>query len=154
MLLNEGSNSQYRWFQRLLTDDSPRLQQSLKYTIYGKSGVFDAERFIDVMEAFETFTLAARSGGGQGLEGSMANLGVIPVSSSASTLGVIQQQQVQTRAALAFLFSAEGDFFREFILDEVWHPILNSLLRKLGQDMAGNLANGRADLLVRLFAGR
>ncbi|KAK8560773.1 hypothetical protein V6N13_026209 [Hibiscus sabdariffa] len=45
--------------QRLLTDESPRLRNALRYTIYGKSGVFDAERFIDVMQAFENFITAA-----------------------------------------------------------------------------------------------
>eukprot|EP00246_Nothoceros_aenigmaticus_P008305 TRINITY_DN22893_c0_g1_i1.p1 TRINITY_DN22893_c0_g1~~TRINITY_DN22893_c0_g1_i1.p1 ORF type:complete len:183 (+),score=20.14 TRINITY_DN22893_c0_g1_i1:33-551(+) len=49
----------------------------------------------------------------------MANLGVISANGSLPTLVVTQQPPVQTRAALAFLFSEQGDFFREFILDEV-----------------------------------
>lgn len=111
--------------QRLLTDNSPRLRNALRYTIYGKSGVFDAERFIDVMEAFETFTTAAKSGGGEEMLGDMANLGILQVRSRPSFPGPFQyapdqpQQKVQTRAALAFLLSEEGDFFREFILDEI-----------------------------------
>ncbi|XVF65098.1 hypothetical protein PTKIN_Ptkin09bG0219500 [Pterospermum kingtungense] len=67
--------------QRLLTDESPRLRDALRYTIYGKSGVFDAERFIDVMQAFENFITAAKT--------------------------------------LAFLLSEKGNFFREFLLDEI-----------------------------------
>lgn len=50
--------------QRLLTDDSPRLRESLKYMIYGRSGVFDAERLIDLLSAFETFTVNSRSAAG------------------------------------------------------------------------------------------
>ncbi|GLJ04873.1 hypothetical protein SUGI_0005350 [Cryptomeria japonica] len=111
--------------QRLLTDNSPRLRNSLRYTIYGKSGVFDAERFIDVMEAFETFTKAVRSGGGDEIIGNMANLGMLQVNSPLSIQSQLQdpavqaQEKIQTRAALAFLLSEQGDFFREFILDEI-----------------------------------
>lgn len=114
--------SQYH--QRLLTDEAPRLRNALRYTIYGKSGVFDAERFIDVMQAFENFITAAKSGGGEGLNGDMAELGIlqsqtgyiIPVLSSS---GSQPTQQIQTRAALAFLLSDKGSLFREFLLDEV-----------------------------------
>lgn len=110
--------------QRLLTDEAPRLRNALRYTIYGKSGVFDAERFIDVMQAFENFITAAKSGGGEGLNGDMAELGIlqnqtgyiIPVLSSS---GSQPSRQIQTRAALAFLLSEKGSFFREFLLDEV-----------------------------------
>ncbi|KAF3789536.1 Uncharacterized protein EJ110_NYTH17988 [Nymphaea thermarum] len=108
--------------QRLLTDESPRLRSALRYIIYGKTGVFDAERFIDVMQAFENFITAAKSGGGESLNGDMAGLGILEsqngflsmVSSNASQPG-----QVRTRAALAFLLSEKGNFFREFILDEI-----------------------------------
>ncbi|XP_059632206.1 uncharacterized protein LOC132274876 [Cornus florida] len=110
--------------QRLLTDESPRLRKALRYTIYGKSGVFDAERFIDVMQAFENFITAAKSGGGEDLNGGMAELGILqsqsgyifpgfPSSTSQS------EQPIQTRAALAFLLSEKGNFFREFLLDEI-----------------------------------
>ncbi|EEH59033.1 uncharacterized protein MICPUCDRAFT_32463 [Micromonas pusilla CCMP1545] len=37
--------------KRLLTDDSPRLRESLRYMVYGKGQVFDADRLIDVLEA-------------------------------------------------------------------------------------------------------
>ncbi|XP_058095034.1 uncharacterized protein LOC131240665 [Magnolia sinica] len=110
--------------QRLLTDESPRLRDALRYTIYGKSGVFDAEKFIDVMQAFENFITAAKSGGGEDLNGEMAELGILQgqtqyffpgFPSSASQ----PEQPVETRAALAFLLSDKGNFFREFILDEI-----------------------------------
>eukprot|EP00249_Psilotum_nudum_P018128 c26650_g1_i1 orf=156-2624(+) len=108
--------------QRLLTDNSPRLKDALRYIIYGKSGVFDAERLIDVLEAFETFITAAKSGGGEQMKGNMAALGLMPLQNAGSFLNprsTVRQQQVQTRVALAFLFSEQGEFFREFILDEV-----------------------------------
>ena len=52
--------------KRLLTDDSPRLRESLKYMVYGKGKVFDADRLIDVLEAFETFRVASRTSRGNG----------------------------------------------------------------------------------------
>jgi aarF domain-containing kinase len=107
--------------QRLLTDPSPRLREALRYTIYGRNSNFDAERFIDVMEAFESFTVAAKSGGGEELQGSRAFSGAVAGKSSAAGGSLARQQQggVQTRAALSFLISEQGEFFREFILDEV-----------------------------------
>ncbi|XP_022138474.1 uncharacterized protein LOC111009639 [Momordica charantia] len=115
--------------QRLLTDESPRLRSALRYTIYGKSGVFDAERFIDVMQAFENFITAAKSGGGEDLNGDMAELGGLK-SQTASAFRPFpqflpaprefqQKQPIETRASLAFLLSERGNFFREFLLDEI-----------------------------------
>ncbi|KAL3506345.1 hypothetical protein ACH5RR_031727 [Cinchona calisaya] len=135
--------------QRLLTDESPRLRNALRYTIYGKSGVFNADRFIDVMQAFENFITAAKSGGGENLSGRMAELGVLqaqsnymlpgfPASSSQS------EQPIQTRAALAFLLSDKGNFFREFLLDEIVKGIDAVTREQLVQIMAflgiGNVA--------------
>nr|CAB3451492.1 unnamed protein product [Digitaria exilis] len=111
--------------QRLLTDESPRLRSALRYTIYGKTGVFDAERFIDVMQAFENFIRAAKSGGGENLKGNMAELADIGSQPSTSLVPVFPmaiaqpEQPVKARAALAFLLSERGNFFREFILDEI-----------------------------------
>lgn len=109
--------------QRLLTDPSPRLREALRYTIYGRTSNFDAERFIDVMEAFETFTVAAKSGGGEELQGSRAFSGAVAGKSPAASGSfpvVDQRGGVETRAALSFLISEQGEFFREFILDEVF----------------------------------
>lgn len=113
--------------QRLLTDESPRLKSALKYTIYGKTGVFNAERFIDVMQAFETFITAAKSGGGEELKGGMAELS-LSRSSPFLLPGFAQplpqpDSPVKTRAALTFLLSDKGSFFREFILDEIVRAI-------------------------------
>ncbi|GAV84961.1 APH domain-containing protein/ABC1 domain-containing protein [Cephalotus follicularis] len=110
--------------QRLLTDESPRLRKALRYTIYGKSGVFDAEKFIDVMQAFENFITAAKSGGGESLKGDMAGLGILQSQTGYIFPGIVSsasqpQQPIQARAALAFLLSEKGNFFREFLLDEI-----------------------------------
>ncbi|XP_008796415.2 uncharacterized protein sll0005 [Phoenix dactylifera] len=110
--------------QRLLTDESPRLRKALRYTIYGKSGVFDAERFIDVMQAFENFISAAKSGGGENMNGNMADLGVLQIQPGYlipvfPAIVPQAEQPIRTRAALAFLLSEKGSFFREFILDEI-----------------------------------
>ena len=87
--------------------------------------MFDAERFIDVMQAFETFITAAKSGGGEDMNGGMAELALMqnqttslvpsfPASASQPN------QPAQTRVALSFLLSEKGNFFREFLLDEVF----------------------------------
>lgn len=81
------------------------------------------------MQAFENFITAAKSGGGEDMNGDMAELGILqtqtysiiprfPFSSSQS------QEPVKTRAALAFLLSEKGNFFREFLLDEVFIVLL------------------------------
>ncbi|KAL7145143.1 hypothetical protein ABFS83_07G060000 [Erythranthe nasuta] len=112
--------------QRLLTDESPRLRSALRYTIYGKSGIFDAERFIDVMQAFESFIDAAKSGGGEDLNGRMAELGILQNQNNNNNLlpsfgggNTSLTQPIQTRAALGFILSDKGNFFREFLLDEI-----------------------------------
>ncbi|XP_060186685.1 uncharacterized protein LOC132616104 isoform X2 [Lycium barbarum] len=102
--------------KRLLTDESLRLRSALRYTTYGKSGVFDAERFIDAMQAFENFITAAKSGGGESLNGRMAELGIMQSQTNSiipfpSSSAYQTEQPIQTRAALAFLLSDKGIFF-------------------------------------------
>jgi aarF domain-containing kinase len=46
--------------KRLLTDESPRLREALRYMVYGKSGNFDMDRMIDLLEAFEDFSMNSR----------------------------------------------------------------------------------------------
>lgn len=141
--------------QRLLTDPSPRLRQALRYTIYGRAGIFDAERFIDVMEAFETFADTAK--GGQGdlspshkalpSGGQATSLSRIPnVSSRDLVLFSPNPEAGQARAALAFLFSEEGSFFREFILDEIVKG-MDAYTREQARESAQSL--GILDLLRR-----
>ncbi|CAH8261631.1 unnamed protein product [Arabidopsis lyrata] len=127
--------------QRLLTDESPRLREALRYTIYGKTGVFDAERFIDVMQAFETFITAAKSGGGEDMNGGMAELALMQ-SKTSSLVPMFPasasqpDQPVQTRVALSFLLSEKGNFFREFLLDEIVKGIDAITREQLVQAMA------------------
>ncbi|KAL3726748.1 hypothetical protein ACJRO7_031616 [Eucalyptus globulus] len=127
--------------QRLLTDESPRLRNALKYTIYGKSGVFDAERFVDVMQAFENFITAAKSGGGEDMNGDMAGLGILRSQTGSTVpqfvLNASQSEEpIQTRAALGFLLSDKGNFFREFLLDEIVKGIDAVTREQLVQVMA------------------
>ncbi|KAJ4894437.1 Protein kinase superfamily protein [Raphanus sativus] len=127
--------------QRLLTDESPRLREALRYTIYGKTGVFDAERFIDVMQAFETFITAAKSGGGEDMNGGMAELALIQNQTTSLVpsfpAGASQPNQpAQTRVALSFLLSEKGNFFREFLLDEIVKGIDAITREQLVQAMA------------------
>eukprot|EP00850_Spirogloea_muscicola_P023767 SM000387S14684 [mRNA] locus=s387:58799:61633:+ [translate_table: standard] len=144
--------------QRLLTDPSPRLRAALRYTIYGRNGTFDAERFIDVMEAFESFAVAAATGRGGGFATLVPKPAALAVPAASGNRTVTRPVMVpvepqalplplapggpfgpaplagtgvggdrsgapaaaaQTRAALAFIFSESGEFFREFLLDEI-----------------------------------
>jgi aarF domain-containing kinase len=50
--------------RRLMTDPSPRLRAALRYMIYGRSGVFDAENAIDLLQALEKFTAVKDKGDG------------------------------------------------------------------------------------------
>ena len=47
-----------------MTDRSPRLQAALKYMIYGRDGVFDAENAIDLLQALEKFKSVRDDGDG------------------------------------------------------------------------------------------
>lgn len=168
----------------LLTDDSPRLRAALRYMIYGKEGIFDAERVIDILMAFETFSVNSRTAMGDtarqasgaaasssGSTGRAQPLGLpfpggnsgsgspfpfpfpFPVPAAglfpfppplipgfplfpfpgvtavntmdtaavfgdtAAALG--SGDSTRVREALRFMFSEDGRFFREFLLDEV-----------------------------------
>ena len=124
--------------KRLLTDDSPRLRESLRYMVYGKGQVFDADRLIDVLEAFETFSVASRMSrgnmkgeaaaaattaaaapGGFDLNQIFAQIqaGFTPPAAAASAARG-GDQDAQTREALQFVLSPQGSIFREFLLDE------------------------------------
>ena len=81
-------------------NDDARLQAALKYMVYGKSTVFDADRLIDLLEALESFKK--------------------DMSTTSSTSGDSAAADKKTsREALQFVLSPQGSFFREFLLDEV-----------------------------------
>lgn len=103
--------------QRLLKDDTPRLRAALRYMVYGKDNVFDVERMIDLFQAFETF--AATQGA---------------PTAAAKALGGANNDNV--RDALYFVFSEEGRFFREFILDETVKGV-DCLSRDAVRELAG-----------------
>lgn len=153
--------------KRLLTDDTPRLREALKYMVYGKQGVFDADRLIDLLDAFETFSVNSKSANGDmdmlalpaptastppppafplpfplPSPGSPATAaapfgGLFPVpallaaaadaaaggpaaASAATQYRATAGGSAQTsRAALLFLLSDEGHFFRGFFMDEI-----------------------------------
>jgi aarF domain-containing kinase len=131
--------------------------------VYGKSGVFDADRLIDLLDAFESFTEASRSARGDldlpldvvpappaaanpwatqlgqllPFPGSAAAGGGFPALPTPLAAGVglmtapllalstigagpalVDDDDARTREALKFIFSPEGAFFREFLLDE------------------------------------
>lgn len=98
--------------KRLLTDDSPRLQEALRYMVYGKKQVFDADRMIDLLEALETFRSASAMS--QGDPTKQAASPRLELTATAPT----QTDEKLTREALQFVLSPEGSFFREFLLDE------------------------------------
>ncbi|KAF6256357.1 ABC1 family-domain-containing protein [Scenedesmus sp. NREL 46B-D3] len=112
--------------KRLLTDESPRLQASLRYMVYGKQGIFDADRLIDLLNAFESFAVASQSSRGDmdqqaaaAAAAAAANGNGRSSSSRPSSSGSTLDSQGRLREAMRFIFSPEGSFFRTFLLDEV-----------------------------------
>ena len=99
--------------KRLLTDDSPRLREALRYMVYGKKQVFDADRMIDLLEALETFRAASLMS-----QGDPTKQAASPRLALNSTAAQSKGEQKLTREALQFVLSPEGSFFREFLLDE------------------------------------
>lgn len=129
--------------KQLLTNPSDRLKASLRYMVYGKEGVFDADRLIDLLRALEAFRLterapdadeilqaAARTEASAGLVQDMARtdtkvrqaqmstdrVGDRPTSWAAATASA--SSDGGAREALTFLLSEDGAFFREFLVEE------------------------------------
>ena len=63
--------------RRLMTDDSPRLKNALRYMVYGREGVFDAEKLIDLLQALEKFTAVRDEGDGSAFKVSQSVLNII-----------------------------------------------------------------------------
>ncbi|KAF5829955.1 ABC1 family-domain-containing protein [Dunaliella salina] len=68
--------------RRLVTDPSPRLREALHYMIYGRTSVFDADRFIDLLSALEDFQVSSTSAMGD--HGSVRAEGPVRVPFSSS----------------------------------------------------------------------
>ena len=155
--------------QRLLTDDTPRLRAALRYMLYGKGQVFDADRLIDVLEAFETFTENAQTAQGdvgpaEAPAGPAGAPQLLPVGLLANALPAGAPFQfalppallpagggggTQSRAAFKFIFSEDGAMFREILLDEVVRGI-DALSREQAVVLAGNLGLQGVQLPVLL----
>lgn len=128
--------------RRLMTDDNPRLKAALRYMVYGREGIFNAEQLIDLLQALEKFTAVRDDGDGSafkvdGVRGSKnvgtagdfqgsQQLSTEPLSENEIALkanlgeeGQSEQDKRTVREALKFFFSSEGNVFREFILEEV-----------------------------------
>merc|ERR1719327_752686 len=46
--------------KQLFTDPSERLRSTFRYMVYGKEGVFDAERLIDLLRALQAFRVTEK----------------------------------------------------------------------------------------------
>ena len=138
--------------RRLMTDNSPRLKAALKYMVYGKEGMFDAERLIDLLQALEKFSAVRDDGDGSafkvdgvrgnkfvGTAGDFVGSQTVDISDRETDVGdgkfrintnnnknglnaennQQQQDEKTVREALRFFFGAEGQVFREFMLEEI-----------------------------------
>lgn len=132
--------------RRLMTDKSPRLRAALRYMIYGKDGVFDAENAIDLLQALEKFSAVRDDGDGSafkvdGVRGSKAvgsagdfsgsqkvdtsdreadaRFRITSQNPSRQAKGEEANDERTIREALKFFFSSEGELFREFMSEEI-----------------------------------
>jgi len=150
--------------KQLLTDPSDRLRATFRYMVYGKEGVFDAERLIDLLRALEAFRVSERmptatstalpakqvgidsTGLIQDKERtetmlrreqmSERRVGDRPTSWAAVTAGSTDADS--SREAITFLLSEDGDFFRQFLIEETVRGIdclgrsgLNAIAKQL-----------------------
>jgi len=144
--------------KQLLTDPSDRLRATFRYMVYGREGVFDADRLIDLLRALEAFrvseklpstalakkeasadhaAVAASSVDADGAETQLVGL----VQDAERTETQLRRRQMAerrvgdrptswalaaseaskedaSREALTFLLSTDGEFFREFLVEE------------------------------------
>ena len=165
--------------KRLLTDDSPRLRESLRYMVYGKGQVFDADRLIDVLEAFESFRIASRMSQGKTADKAAAAAAAAaaggentpeaffrqiealippgfprppsPFPATPAPAAASSGEDAAAREALTFVLSPEGSFFREFLLDEAVKGI-DALSRDNAAKVLAQvgLADARLPLLLPL----
>merc|ERR1719247_3643863 len=125
--------------RKLLTDDSPRMREALRYMVYGEGKTFDVDRVIDLLQALEKFVAVRDTGDGtaykvDGVRGGVdvgkagdalgtraltpAPTPEVVAAPEPSPLGA-SSTDAAARAALGFFFSAEGEVLRAFLLDEV-----------------------------------
>mmetsp|Transcript_18510 Transcript_18510/g.43329 ORF Transcript_18510/g.43329 Transcript_18510/m.43329 type:complete len:865 (+) Transcript_18510:37-2631(+) len=127
--------------KQLLTNPSDRLRATFRYMVYGREGVFDAERLIDLLRAFEAFNAVQKPkevGSSESTRSSSSSGGLVQDQEQTDPALRLQQmsgnrvgdrptswamstssnQAGEVREALAFLFSKEGEFFRSFLVEE------------------------------------
>jgi aarF domain-containing kinase len=103
----------------LLTDKSPRLRESLKYTIYGKEGVFDVDRVIDILQAFDTYTINSNSSSGDNNNNNQGSTAPAPAMNMGNPFARSSADQTGGETAMKFIISKEADFFRDLLVEEV-----------------------------------
>lgn len=159
--------------KQLMVNPPPRLRNILRYMVYGREGVFDAERLIDLLRALEAFRTIQQGAPAAPVDTQLA--GAAAEEKPAESRGLIQDTRqtdakvrrtqmserlvgdrptswarasgtaegATQREALVFLFSEEGKFVREFLLEEATNGIdclgrrgaeelLSSLRQRLG----------------------
>ncbi|CAJ1405163.1 unnamed protein product [Effrenium voratum] len=129
--------------KQLLTNPSDRLRSSFRYMVYGREGVFDADRLIDLLRALEAFRLTERAPDPEELQRAASAKAASGVSGlvqdSSRTDTKVRQVQMSServgdrptswamataesgdgaREALTFLLSPDGAFFRDFLVEE------------------------------------
>ena len=105
--------------------------------MYGKEGIFDADRLIDVLVAFEKYAsiktgdgtafkqdgvrggrdMADKAGSVRGTKAVEFDGGKVALSEAAAP------SDAAGKEALKFFFSEDGDFFRTFMLDEIANSV-------------------------------
>jgi len=134
--------------KQLLTDPSERLRTTFRYMVYGRTGTFDADRLIDLLRALEAFRISERPSEKKAAKqshessvGSKDERAVGLVQDLERTETQLRRKQMSeqrvgdrptswalaaargsredaAREALTFLLSKEGEFFREFLVEE------------------------------------
>mmetsp|Transcript_34857 Transcript_34857/g.81446 ORF Transcript_34857/g.81446 Transcript_34857/m.81446 type:complete len:889 (-) Transcript_34857:141-2807(-) len=81
--------------KQLLTNPSDRLRATFRYMVYGREGVFDADRLIDLLRAFEAFSAVQKpvleTGGSH--DGSADASSPASAGSSSTAVGLVQDTQ-------------------------------------------------------------
>lgn len=157
--------------RKLLTDKSPRLRAALRYMVYGRGGDLNAENLIDLLQALEKFVAVRNDGDGSAfknngirgykfvgsagdfrgsqrvdttdreVDGTAGRFRLTASSTPSSETTQKMEDQSTVRKALNFFFSAEGEVFREFILEEVV-SVVDTLSRDASQELARRVGLG------------
>lgn len=89
--------------RRMLSDDSPRMREALRTFIYNGDNRLDVQRLEDVAKGFSNFT-------------NTMDVDALPVTRGQP--GKVKPVDAATRDLLALLFSPEGNYVQELLVDE------------------------------------